>query len=148
MHSRIFAYAVLALMIVAGFSVLGAGACSGNANDGTLAGNFLRYGEVEMVDFSVSGEAKCASCDTADIAGLYIELVSDVEPSAELAVETFDGPGLFHFSNLRAAAGSTMHVYGVMLFADKPESQALRAEAALTVPDDDDETVAVVLRFE
>ena len=140
--------AAFALLLVAGACFSGAGACSGNAGSGTLEGNFLRYSDTQMVDFDVFGDAKCNSCDTANISGLYVELVSDVAMSSELAVGTFDGPGPFHFSDLRAVAGSTLHVYGVMLFSDKPQSQALRAEADIEVPDDDDETVAVILQFE
>lgn len=139
---------VFALLLVGGAAFSGAGACSGNAGSGTLEGNLLRYGEVDMVDFDLSGQARCESCNTQNISGLYVELVSDVSASSELAVGTFDGPGSFHFSDLRAVAGSTLHVYGVMLFSDRPESQALRAEAEVDVPDDDDETVAVILQFE
>ena len=121
--------------------------CSGDHREASLEEAFLDYDEVETVDFKLSGEAGCQGCDSDEIAGLYIQLVSHLSPTTDLSVGTFDGLGNFYFPNLRAVAESKVDVYGTLLFADRPESQALKAKATFTVPDDDDETVAITLQF-
>lgn len=120
--------------------------CSGDDRK-TMGEAFFTYSETELVNFKLSGEANCGSCEGEDIAGLYIELVAEVSPTTELSVGTFDGLGTFFFPNLRAVAESTVIAYGILFFEDKPESQALRAQASFQVPDDEDETVAITLQF-
>ena len=121
--------------------------CSGNSDRKTMGEAFFTYSETELVNFKLSGEAQCGSCEGEDIAGLYVELVAEVSPTTELSVGTFDGLGTFFFPNLRAVAESTVIAYGILFFEDKPESQALRAQASFQVPDDEDETVAITLQF-
>jgi hypothetical protein len=120
--------------------------CSGNDRK-TMGEAFFTYSETELVNFKLSGEAQCGSCAGEDIAGLYIELVAEVSPTTNLSVGTFEGLGNFYFPNLRAVAESSVIAYGTLFFEDKPESQALRAQASFQVPDDEDETVAITLQF-
>jgi hypothetical protein len=136
----------MTLLLATAALLWGALGCSGDDRK-TMGEAFFTYSETDLVDFELSGEAQCGSCEGEDIAGLYIELVAEVSPTTELSVGTFDGLGPFFFSNLRTVAESTVIAYGILFFADKPESQALRAQASFQVPDDDDETVAITLQF-
>jgi len=146
MNSIFGRYAILVLLLVVGLLFLGAGACSENTRHATLEGNFLQYEDADLVDFNLSGDARCDSCDD-DVAGLYIELVSENSPTSETKVGTFEGLGGFHFSNMRGLADSTVFVYGTLFFEDKPESQAMRAQTNFKVPSDDG-TASVILQFD
>lgn len=139
---------ILSLLITTGLLFWNAFGCSGDSSRETsLEGAFLDYEETELIDFKLSGEAKCQTCDQAEIAGLYIELVSQLSPTTNLSVGTFEGVGNFYFPSLRAVAESKVDVYGTLFFEGKPESQALKAKTTFNVPDDDDETAAVILQF-
>jgi len=140
---RLLALAALLAMAVLFHTAIG---CSGSDRK-TMGEAFFTYSETDLVDFNVSGEAKCGSCEGNNIAGLYVELVSDLSPTTYLSVDTFEGLGPFFFSNLRAVAESGAVAYGTLFFDDRPESQALKAQASFKVPDGDDETVAITLNF-
>jgi hypothetical protein len=137
---------VATLLLATAVLLWGGLGCSGDDRK-TMSEAFFTYSETELVNFKLSGEAQCGSCEGEDIAGLYVELVAEVSPTTELSVGNFDGLGTFFFSNLRAVAESTVVAYGTLFFADRPESQALRAQASFTVPEDEDETVAITLQF-
>jgi hypothetical protein len=137
--------AVTLLLAIAALQWGGLG-CSGDSRK-TMGEAFFTYSETDLVNFNLSGDAKCGSCEDEDIAGLYVELVSELSPTTELSIETFEGLGPFYFSNLRAVAESEAVAYGTLFFADRPESQALKAQASFRVPGDEDETVAITLQF-
>lgn len=141
--SRFLASTLFLATVVLLWSGLG---CSGDDRK-TMGEAFFTYSETDLVNFKLSGEAKCGSCEDADITGLYIELVSELSPTTELSVGTFEGLGPFYFPSLRAVAESEVVAYGTLFFADRPESQALKAQASFQVPDDEDETVAITLQF-
>ncbi|MFH1830548.1 MAG: hypothetical protein ABH871_07220 [Pseudomonadota bacterium] len=148
MHIILKRVGVFVLVFVSGLILWNANGCSGDKTlEPTLEGNLLQYDEADLVNFNLSGDALCESCDV-DIAGLYIELVSASNPTSNLSVGTFKDLGDFYFSNLRAVVGSTINVYGTLYFEDKPESQAAKAQTSFKVPDDDGKTVAVTLRFD
>ncbi len=138
---------VATLLLATAVLFWGALGCSGDSDSQTMEEAFFTYSETELVNFKLSGEAKCGSCEGENIAGLYVELVAEVSPTTELSVGTFDGLGTFFFPNLRAVAESAVIAYGTLFFADRPESQALRAQASFQVPGDEDETVAITLQF-
>ncbi len=148
MRPSIARLCILALIFATGFFTWVSSGCSGDATDkSSLEAAFLDYDETDMVNFRLSGEAKCPSCAGEEIAGLYVELVSALSPTTNLSVGTFEGTGDFYFPSLRAVADSTVYVYGTLFFEGRPESQALKAQASFKVPDDDDETAAVILQF-
>ncbi len=136
---------VVLFLIAASPSWIGLG-CSGDARDATLEGNLLRYNEVDMASFRLSGSVRCDACDEDEVAGLYIELVPRDNPTSYLETGMFSGLNGFYFQDLRAVAGSTVDVYGMLFMGEVDESSALKAETSFTVPDDG-ETAAVTLRF-
>jgi hypothetical protein len=141
---RILAATLLLAIVTLLWGGLG---CSGDSDRQTMGEAFFTYSETDLVNFKLSGEAKCGSCEGEDIAGLYVELVAEVSPTTNLSVGTFDGLGTFFFPSLRAVAESTVIAYGTLFFADRPEAQALRAQVSFTVPGEEDETVAITLQF-
>jgi len=148
MKNAIARLCIPALIFAACLSFWGAFGCSGDATDkSSLEAAFLDYDETDLVNFRLSGEAKCSSCAGEDVAGLYVELVSALSPTTNLSVGAFEGTGDFYFPSLRAVADSTIYVYGTLFFEGRPESQALKAQASFKVPGGDDETAAVILQF-
>lgn len=121
--------------------------CSGSSRSTSLEEEFLSVEEGEMSSFVLSGSAKCETCGDLDTSSLYVELVARVNPTSYLSVGTFNGLGSFTFQNLRAVAGSTVDVYGMLFLEGKPDSQALQAQTTFEVPEEDSEAVAVILRF-
>lgn len=138
----------LVTIVMTALLIGGAFGCSGDKSTSyNLEQEFLQYEESELVDFSFSGDAKCASCDPNEVSGLYVELVSELSPTTEMSTKMLNGLGNFHISGLRSVIGSTVEVYGTLLFEGKSDASALRARITFQVPDDDDATAVGTLRF-
>lgn len=121
--------------------------CSGSATAPTLEGNLLDYQELELVNFSVSGEAVCAACSAGDFVGLQLDLYLKADPTRDLAVEMFDGLGHFKISNLRTHKDATVVAQGRLYWNDSVDTPPLIARAEFKTPGSDGETVTFTLEF-
>lgn len=124
------------VFIAALLILLSGAACDGNKSS--------MFNEVELVSFSVSGTATCKSCDAKRITALQVEIVPKDDPVTTLSMNVFDGPGPFHFSDLRYGEGADLNVYGRIYYGTGESS--LNASTEIEVPGDG-ETVSCVLNF-
>jgi len=126
-------------------------ACNGGGSKSSLEARLLDYNEVDLVTFSISGNAVCSKCeeDEVPIDMMQLEVYQKDNPIDRLALKIYGGLGAFSLINLRAPAGSTVEVQG-KLYRQGASGNYITAYygyGEVTTPDDDDKNVAMTLKF-
>lgn len=126
-------------------------ACSGDGKKAGLEANLLNYNEVEMVTFTISGNAVCSKCEQDEIPIDMMELQAYQKgnPTDQLALKVYGGLGPFTLQNIRAASGATVEIDGKLYRQGKSGKYitAYYGYGEIAVPDEDDTTVSLTLKF-
>jgi hypothetical protein len=105
------------------------------------------YPEMELVTFSIAGNAVCSNCQSRDmnILALLVDVTPKSDPTQNLALMTFEGLGPFAFADLKAEPGSTVILYGRLYYGSG--DSALNASVEIQVPEEEGQTVSCILKF-
>jgi hypothetical protein len=119
--------------------------CNGKSVATSVPDALLRYPEVDLVNFSISGTAVCSWCKPSEVTALQVEVVPSEDPMTTLSMNVFDGVGPFSFSDLRYKKDAKLTLYGKIYFgAGNTETNAT---VEVSVPDKDGQTVSCVINF-
>ena len=121
--------------------------CSGNAKKSGLEDNLLAYNEIDLVQFTITGEAFCNECEEREIPVdmVQIEFFNKMHPLERKDLYTGGGLGRFTTKKLFGEVGDIYELQGT-LYREGP-AIALYGYTEVAVPDEDGDVAGVVLNF-
>lgn len=137
-------------LLLATFFFAFAFACSSNDDKSGLEANLLDYDEVNMITFTISGNAVCQKCQEEEtpIEMMQLEVYVKGDSLNRLAIKLYGGIGQFSIPNVVAESGATLKIEG-KLFRQGTSGYvtAYYGYGEVDVPDKEDAVVSLTLKF-
>lgn len=127
--------------------------CSGDGNRSTgdpLTDRLLNASDADFATFSLTGNAACARCVEQGllVGAIEIEIIPEADPTNIIAMDVLDGLGPFSFKTLRYQKGAILRVSGALYTGTGlSQSPNFRGTTTVTVPENDDASVAFTINF-
>ena len=78
---------------------------------------------------------------------MHVEIYLKGDPTRDLAVQVFDGPGRFYIKDVRTLAGAVAVVRARLFWSDSADAQPMAAYSEFETPRKGGEVISVEIEF-